>query len=44
VQFVPGGVELLGRARMVKAVESRVLEQNVQAADEGARRVLLALD
>ena len=40
VQFVPGGLELLGRARMVKAVEPRILEQNVEAADKGARGCL----
>jgi hypothetical protein len=37
VQFIPGGIELLGRTGMVKAVEPRIFEQNVEAADEGAR-------
>jgi hypothetical protein len=44
VQFVPGGVELLGRARVVKTVEPRVLEQDVQATDESARGVVLGVE
>jgi hypothetical protein len=44
VQFVPGGIELLGRARMVEAVEPRVFEQNVKAAYEGARGCLFGVD
>ena len=44
VQFVPCGIELLGCARMIKAVEPRIFEQNVEAAYEGARGCLFGID
>jgi hypothetical protein len=44
VQFVPGSIELLGCARVVKAVEPRIFEQNVKAAYESARGCLLGIN
>jgi hypothetical protein len=44
VQFIPGGVELLGRARMIKAIEPRIFKQDIEAADEGARGCLFGVD
>jgi hypothetical protein len=38
VQFRPSRLKLLGRTRMIKAVESRVFEQDVEAANKRARR------
>ena len=37
VEFGPGRLKLFGCARMIEAVEPRVLEQNVEAADKRAR-------
>jgi hypothetical protein len=44
VQFVPRGIELLGCARMVKTVEPRIFEQNVEAAYEGPRGCLFGIN
>ena len=35
-QFRPGGFVLLGRARMAEVIHPRELQQNIQAAHEGA--------
>ena len=37
-QFVPGGLELRFRALVIRAVHARVLDQDVEAVYEGARR------
>jgi hypothetical protein len=44
VQFAPGGVELLGCTRMIEAIEPRIFEQNIKAANESARGGLFAID
>jgi hypothetical protein len=44
VQFAPRSVELLGRTCMVKAIEPRIFEQNVETAYEGARGRLFVVD
>lgn len=36
MQFAPSDLKLLGSARMVKAIEPRVLERDVEAADKRA--------
>jgi hypothetical protein len=44
VQFVPGGVELLDCPRMVKAVKAGILEQDVEASNEGARGGMFGIE